>query len=245
LDGVVAVVTGASSGIGRATAVALGSEGATVALVARREEKLREVAHAVDEHGGKALLMGADVTDQHEAERAVTRTVDETGRLDILVNNAGVGYMAPVAESSVDQWQRMVDVNVMGMLHCTHAALPHLLRAGRGERGVADVVNISSVAGRYVRVGNSVYAATKHAVGAFSESLRQEVTARNVRVCVTEPGMVRTELTDGWADSPPFPNSDFRWLDADDIADSVTYVVTRPAHASVNEILVRPTHQER
>jgi NADP-dependent 3-hydroxy acid dehydrogenase YdfG len=246
LDGAVAMVTGASSGIGRATAVALGHEGATVALVARRVDKLRDTAQAVEQHGGRAVLVDADITVQHDAERAVARTVQQTSRLDVLVNNAGVGYMAPITESAVEEWQRMVEVNVMGMLYCTHAALPHLLDATEGDRGVADVVNISSVAGRVARVGNGVYSATKHAVGAFSESLRQEITGRHVRVCVVEPGMVHTELTeDRLRDSPSLPASDFRWMEADDVADSVSYAVTRPPRMSVNEMLVRPTEQER
>jgi NADP-dependent 3-hydroxy acid dehydrogenase YdfG len=245
LDGVVAMVTGASSGIGRATAVALGREGATVSLVARRVDKLRDAAGAVEQHGGRARLVEADITAPDQAADAVARTVREAGRLDVLVNNAGVGYMQPITESSVEHWRQMVDVNVMGMLYCTHAALPHLLEAAGGDRGVADVVNISSVAGRVARFGNSVYAATKHAVGAFSESLRQEVTARHVRVCVAEPGMVHTELTADRSNTAALPSSDFTWLDAEDVADAVGFAVTRPAHVSINEILVRPTEQER
>jgi NADP-dependent 3-hydroxy acid dehydrogenase YdfG len=239
------MVTGASSGIGRASAVALARQGATVAAVARRGEKLRDLADAIHADGGKAIVVEADVTDEEQARRAVTEVVEQTGQLDILLNNAGFGAMQPMAEANIADWQRMVDVNVMGVLHCTHAALPHLLAAAEGEQGVADVVTISSVAGRVTRVGNGVYAATKHAVGAFSDSLRQEVTGRGVRVGLVEPGMVRTELTESVSPTSPNPPENHEWLEAEDIADAVVYATSRPPRVSINEILVRPTGQQR
>jgi NADP-dependent 3-hydroxy acid dehydrogenase YdfG len=241
LDNSVAVITGASSGIGEQTAWALVDEGATVALVARRIEKLRELAAEIERKGGRALAIEADITDAGQVDAAIQQVVADAGGIDVLVNSAGMLYTGSAADAEVDQWQRMVDINVMGVLHCSHAALPHLLRSAEGSRGVADIVNISSVAARVVRPDNAVYAATKHAVNAFSESLRKEVTSRHVRVCVVEPGMVRTEMTNG----SDMARDEFVWLQPEDIADAVTYVVTRPKRVSVNEFLVRPTEQER
>src|SRR6202044_2800459 len=159
LEGTVALVTGASSGIGETTALALAEEGATVALVARRRDRLEALAERIGGNG-KALVIEADVTDQDQAEGAVARTVDELGRLDTLVNNAGVMLLGPIVGAPIEEWQRMVQLNLLGLLYCTHAALPHLLRAAEGDpRQVADVVNISSVAGRVSRQSNGVYSA--------------------------------------------------------------------------------------
>jgi NADP-dependent 3-hydroxy acid dehydrogenase YdfG len=249
LEGTVALVTGASSGIGEATAVALAEEGATIALVARRRDRLEALAERIG-GPGKALVIGADITDQAQAERAVARTVAECGRLDTLVNNAGVMLLGPIVGAPVEEWQRMVNLNVLGLLYCTHAALPHLLAAAEGEpRSVADVVNVSSVAGRVARLNSGVYNATKHGVGAFSESLRQEVTARHVRVTLIEPGAVATELAfhnrpeilEGMAQT--FGGIEI--MHAEDIAASIRYAVTQPRRVAVNEILIRPTEQER
>src|SRR6202167_5743851 len=194
LDGTVALVTGASSGIGEATAVALAEEGATVALVARRRDRLESLAERVG-GAGEALVIEADITDPAQAERAVATTVSELGRLDTLVNNAGVMLLGPIVDAPLEEWQRMVNLNVLGLLYCTHTALPHLLSAAEDEpRSVADIVNMSSTAGRIARLNSGVYNATKFAVGAFSESLRQEVTARHVRVTIIEPGATQTEL---------------------------------------------------
>jgi NADP-dependent 3-hydroxy acid dehydrogenase YdfG len=245
LDDTVALVTGASSGIGRATALALSAQGAKVALVARRGDRLREVAGRV---GNGALVIEADVTDPAQAERAVTQTVAEFGRLDTLVNNAGMMLLGPIENAPLDEWDRMVEINVKGLLYCAHAALPHLLAAAEDSpRKVADVVNISSVAGRTVRRGSGVYNLTKHGVGAFSESLRQEVTARHVRVSIIEPGAVDTELRTH--NRPEIQASmekrfaEVEIMQATDIANAIVYIVTRPWRMSINEILIRPTEQ--
>ena len=249
LEGTVALVTGASSGIGEATAAVLAEEGATVALVARRRDRLEALAERI---GGtsKALVIEADITDPGQAERAVATTVAELGRLDTLVNNAGVMLLGPIVDAPIEEWQRMVNLNVLGLLYCTHAALPHLLAAAESEpRSVADVVNVSSVAGRVARLNSGVYNATKHGVGAFSESLRQEVTGRHVRVTLIEPGATATELAfhnrpeilEGMAQQ--FGGIEI--MHAEDIAESIRYAVTQPRRVAVNEILVRPTEQER
>ncbi len=249
LKGTVVLVTGASSGIGEATAVALADEGATVALVARRRDRLEALAERIG-GAGKALVIEADITDQAQAENAIASTVAGLGRLDTLVNNAGVMLLGPIVGAPLEEWQRMVNLNVLGLLYCTHAALPHLLASAESEpRSVADVVNVSSVAGRVARLNSGVYNATKHGVGAFSESLRQEVTARHVRVTLIEPGAVATELAshnrpeilEGMAQT--FGGVEI--MRAEDIAESIRYAVTQPRRVAVNEILIRPTEQER
>jgi len=249
LDGTVALVTGASSGIGAATARALAADGAAVALVARRKDRLDDLAADIGAAGGRALVLETDVTDQQQAIDAVDRTVAELGRLDTVVNNAGVMLLGPIVDAPVEEWDRMVALNVQGLLYVAHAAVPHLLAAAEdGPRRVSDLVNISSVAGRVARLGSGVYSLTKHGVGAFSESLRQEVTGRHVRVSLVEPGAVSTELAshvrpEVWAQAAK-RFADIERLEADDIADAVTYIVTRPRHVAVNEMLVRPTEQE-
>jgi NADP-dependent 3-hydroxy acid dehydrogenase YdfG len=248
LDGTVALVTGASSGIGEATARALAAHGAAVALAARRKERLEGVAEAIRREGGTALVIQSDVTDEHEARRAVEQTVSALGRLDTLVNNAGVMLLGPAVGAPLEEWEQMVRLNVLGLLYCTHAALPHLLEAGEREpRHVADVVNISSVAGRFARNGNGVYSLTKFGVGAFSESVRQEVTKRYVRVSLVEPGATRTELSShNRPEILESIRSQFgQTMAPEDIADAITYIVTRPRDVMINEILIRPTEQER
>jgi len=248
LDGTVALVTGASSGIGAATATALAAQGAAVALAARRAERLEAVAAGITGKGGTALVLECDITDEQQATGAVERTVTELGRLDTLVNNAGVMLLGPVSGAPLPEWQQMVQLNVLGLLYCAHAALPHLLAAaGGGPRQVADMVNVSSVAGRAARTGNGVYSLTKHGVGAFSESLRQEVTRRYVRVSLVEPGATATELSShNRPEVLQAIRSQFgQTMDASDIADAITYIVTRPRHVAVNEMLIRPTEQER
>ena len=195
LKNTVALVTGASSGIGAAAARALAADGACVAIAARRRDRLEQLAAEIG--GGQSLVIDADLTEESGARRAVEQTVAQLGRLDILVNNAGVMLLGPIVDAPIDEWERMLRVNVEGLLHCTHAALPHLLRAAEdGPRRVADIVNISSTAGRTASSGTGVYNATKWAVNAFSESLRQEVTKRHVRVALVEPGAVTTELVE-------------------------------------------------
>ncbi len=248
LDGTVALVTGASSGIGAATARALAAQGAAVALVARRKERLEQLARQIGEQHGRALVLEIDVTDQAQAQSAVERTVSELGRLDIVINNAGVMLLGPVVGAPVEEWDRMVALNLQGLLYTAHAALPHLLKAAEDSpRQVADLVNVSSVAGRVPRMGSGVYNLTKFGVGAFSESLRQEVTARHVRVALVEPGVVATELQSHLrpeiAQQSMQRFAGVERLEAEDIADAIEYIVTRPRRVAVNEILIRPTEQ--
>jgi NADP-dependent 3-hydroxy acid dehydrogenase YdfG len=248
LNGTVTLVTGASSGIGAATATALAAQGAAVALAARRQDRLDSLAAAIRDQGGTALVLECDVTDEQQATDAVERTVAELGRLDTLINNAGVMLLGPVVGAPLSEWQRMVELNVLGLLYCAHAALPHLISAAEGgPRQVADIVNISSVAGRAARTGNGVYALTKFGVGAFSESLRQEITKRYVRVSLVEPGATATELAShNRPEVLEAIRSQFgQRMEAEDIADAITYIVTRPRHVAINEMLIRPTEQER
>ncbi len=249
LDGTVALVTGASSGIGEATAAALAAEGATVVATARRQDRLEALVERITAAGGSAVAVTLDVTDRDAVVAEVDRTVAEQGRLDIVINNAGVMLNGPVEGAPVDEWERMVDINVKGLLYVAHAALPHLLAAAEQEpRRVADLVNVSSVAGRIARVGSGVYNLTKHGVGAFSESLRQEVTERHVRVSLVEPGAVATELVGHQRDEvqAAFHRrfDGVEQLEAVDIAETITFVVTRPRRVAVNEVLVRPTEQQ-
>lgn len=249
LEGTVALVTGASSGIGEATARMLAARGAAVALVARRKDRLDGLAKELTQHGGDALAIECDVTDRAQAAAAVEQTVAGLGRLDTLVNNAGVMLLGPVVGAPLEEWERMVSLNIGGLLACAHAAVPHLLDAAESSpRRVSDMVNISSVAGRQTRVGSAVYNLTKHGVGAFSDSLRQEVTRRHLRVSLVEPGAVATELTDHLRpeirEQTKQRFADIERLEADDIAEAVTYIVTRPRRVAVNEILIRPTEQE-
>ena len=249
LDGTVAFVTGASSGIGEATAVALAGLGASVALVARRRDRLEELAGRLATDGATAHVIEADVTDRAQATKAIEETVATLGRLDTVINNAGVMLLGPAEHAPLEEWERMVDINVKGLLYCTKAAIPHLLQAADSEpRRVADLVNISSVAGRVARVGSSVYNLTKHGVGAFSESLRQEFARRHLRVSLIEPGAVATELASHnrtevlEAMSSRFAGVEL--MHAPDIAEAIAFVVTRPRRVAVNEVLIRPSEQE-
>jgi NADP-dependent 3-hydroxy acid dehydrogenase YdfG len=245
----VALVTGASSGIGEAAALALAAEGAAVALAARRKDRLDTLSATIRERGGTALVLDVDITDEAQARDTVERTVGELGRLDTLVNNAGVMLLGPATQAPLSEWQRMVELNVLGLLYCAHAALPHLLRAAADSpRQVADLVNISSVAGRVPRNGSGVYNLTKHGIGAFSESLRQEITRQHVRVSLVEPGATATELA---SHNRPEVQEQMKQrfaamqrLQAEDIADAISYIVTRPRHVAINEILIRPTEQD-
>jgi NADP-dependent 3-hydroxy acid dehydrogenase YdfG len=242
-------VTGASSGIGEATARTLAARGAKVALVARRADRLAKLASEIAGRGHTALAIEADITDQEQAIGVVERTVGDFGRLDVLVNNAGVMLLGPMAGAPTEEWDRMVDINVKGLLYMSHAAIPHLLEAaGDSPRKVTDIVNISSVAGRVASAGAGVYNLTKFGVGAVSESMRQELSRQHVRITIIEPGAVSTELVDHLRpEIRPHVASrfdDIKTLEAHDIADAIEYAVTRPAHVSVNEILIRPTHQK-
>jgi len=249
LQGTAVLVTGASSGIGEATALLFAQHGASVAIAARRKDRLDELAKKIEAAGGKAHAIEADVTRKDNAQKAVDETVAAFGRLDTLVNNAGVMLLGPIVDADPAEWDRMISLNVQGLLYCTNAALPHLLRAAESEpRRVADIVNISSVAGRVARAGSGVYNASKFAVGAFSESLRYEITKRHVRVSLVEPGAVVTELSSH--NRPEIREmiaqrfQSAERLQAEDIADAIAYIVTRARHIAINEILVRPTEQE-
>jgi len=245
LTGKVALVTGASSGIGEATAIALAAEGAAVGIAARRADRLDNLRDKLAADGARVATITLDVTDETACRAAVRQTVETLGGLDILVNNAGVMLLGPIVDAETEDWRRMINTNVLGLMYLTHAALPHLLAKGGG-----DIVNVSSVAGRVARLGSGVYNASKWAVNAFSESLRQEVTERGVRVVLIEPGAVATELTDhithaATREQTKKWTASLRQLQADDIARAVVYAVTQPAHVAINEILVRPTDQAR
>ncbi|MBB5158998.1 SDR family oxidoreductase [Saccharopolyspora phatthalungensis] len=246
LNGTTAVVTGASSGIGEATARALAAEGAAVALFARRRDRLDALVKEIDAApGGTGHVFEVDVTDADAVHTAIDHVAAELGGIDALVNNAGYGMWGPAREADLAEWHKMVDVNLNGVLATTHAALPHLTAAAQGPRGIADIITVSSVGGRKVLPGNNVYAATKHAVGAFSESLRQELAEHHVRVGLVEPGVVVTEMTTNARNNAPDARaaSALGVLQASDIADAVVYMLTRPRHAAISEMLIRPTEQ--
>jgi NADP-dependent 3-hydroxy acid dehydrogenase YdfG len=249
LKNTVALITGASSGIGAATASALAAHGAAIVLAARRTARIQEVAAKIRADGGTALALTADITQAEDAREIVAATVREFGRLDTLVNNAGTMLLGPALDAPLDEWERMVQLNLLGLMYCTHAALPALLEAAASSpRRVADLVNVSSVAGRFPRNGSSGYNATKFGVTGFSEAIRQEVTRRRVRVSVLEPGAVDTELVSH--NRPEIQSrhaerfADIRKMEATDIADTIAFVVTRPWYMSVNEVVLRPTEQD-
>jgi NADP-dependent 3-hydroxy acid dehydrogenase YdfG len=248
LTGTVALITGASSGIGAATARRLAADGAAVALIARRRDRLDDLARAIGAESGIALVIEADVTVPEQAAGAVERAVAEFGRLDTVVNNAGVMLLGPALDASIADWDQMVAVNIQGLLYVTHAALPHLVRGAQDSpRGVADVVNVSSTAGRLARPGSSVYNLTKFGMVAFSEALRQELLSHRVRVSVVEPGTVDTELaTHLRADiqqAARQQTESIEPLQPADIADTISYIVTRDRRVAVNEVLVRASEQ--
>jgi NADP-dependent 3-hydroxy acid dehydrogenase YdfG len=241
----IALVTGASSGIGEATALALAEQGAKVAIAARRQERLEQLAGKLAELGAEPLVLVADLASESEAQRIVKETEARYGRLDILINNAGVMYLEPVAEADLGRWRRMLELNVLSLIASTQAAL-----AGMRARREGHIVNISSVAGRIANPNAAAYAATKFGVGAFSESLRREVYKDNVRVSVIEPGFVDTELRDhigheAVRDALKATAHGMRQLQPEDIADAILFCVTRPDYVSINEVLMRPTDQER
>ncbi len=249
LTGKVALVTGASAGIGEATAVALAAAGAAVAIGARRTDRLESLAARLRADGGRVLSLQLDVTDESACREAVARTRSELGGLDILVNNAGLMKMGTIVGADTDEWRLMFSTNVFGMMYMTHAAV-----TGMVEQGSGDIVNVSSVAGRSATTGAGIYQSTKWAIGAFSESLRQEVTERGVRVSLVEPGAVATELSSEIRQREG-KNETEQWyadwlatvrsLQPEDVARAVVYVVSQPPHVAVNELLVRPTDQSR
>jgi NADP-dependent 3-hydroxy acid dehydrogenase YdfG len=248
LNGTVALVTGASSGIGEATAVALAEEGATVALLARRRNRLDALRRHIESTGGAALAVEADVSDQQQAAAAVATVVAELGRLDTVVNNAGLMLIGPAADADPADWDKMLSVNVAGLLYVTRASLPHLIAAAADSpRGVADVVNISSTSGRVARPGTAVYSLTKFGIGAFSEAIRQEVLGQRVRVSLVEPGTVQTEITEHLSPEDRAAmnkrTEGMQKLLPEDIAEAVAFVVTRDRRVAVNEILVRSAEQ--
>jgi NADP-dependent 3-hydroxy acid dehydrogenase YdfG len=242
LSGQVVAVTGASSGIGEATALACARAGAAVALAARRVERVQELAQRIAAAGGRAVAIGADVGEEEQAGEFVRRAHAELGRLDVLVNNAGVMLLGPIADAPTQEWRRMIHANVFGVLYCTHAALP-LMR----EQGAGHIVNVSSVAGRFARLGSGVYNLTKWGVGAFSESLRQEAVALGIRVTLIEPGAVATELV-GHNRPEVLEQMAKRFagvtpLTSEDIATAILYAIAQPPNVSVNELLIRPSGQ--
>jgi NADP-dependent 3-hydroxy acid dehydrogenase YdfG len=248
LSGTAALVTGASSGIGAATALRLAEDGASVALVARRKNRLEDLAAQIQRVGGTALVVEADLTDRLQAESAVEQAVERFGRLDVLVNNAGLMLLGPVVGADPDEWDRMIAINNQGLLYTTHAALPHLLQAAEnGPRNVADIVNISSIAGRVAWNGYGVYNMTKFGVNGFTEALRQEVTKRHVRVGSSNLAGVATELGSHNSGAVRDEIESFyqttKVLSAEDIADGVSYMVTRPRHTSIGELWITPTDQ--
>jgi NADP-dependent 3-hydroxy acid dehydrogenase YdfG len=243
LEGRVAAITGASSGIGEATARILSAAGATVALGARRRDRLEDLAGQLD---GPCSVHEVDITDEAQARGFVEGAASEHGGLHVLVNNAGLMLLGPVDGADCSEWRRMLEVNLWGLLICTHAALPLIARSGGG-----DIVNLSSVAGRRADAGAAVYNMTKFGVHAFSEALRQEALHAGVRVTVVAPGFVATELQ-GHNVNPMVRQTLERSreqigevLRAGDIADAILYAVTRPPHLCLNEVLVRPTKQSR
>ncbi len=248
LSGAVALVTGASSGIGAATAHRLAREGAAVALVARRGDRLAQVAAGIGNTGGHAVAVEADITEPERAYDVVQHALDRLGRLDILVNNAGVMLLNSALHTTVDDWDRMISLNVAALLHVTHAAVPHLIyAASTSPRQVADLVNVSSTAGRVARPGSSVYNLTKFGLNGLTESLRQELLSEHVRVSVIEPGTIETELVDHLSGAIQIAAcrqvDKIEALRPEDIADAISYIVTRDRRVAVNEVLVRAADQ--
>jgi NADP-dependent 3-hydroxy acid dehydrogenase YdfG len=244
LSGQVVAVTGASSGIGEATALACARAGAAVALAARRLERIEALAQRIVAGGGRAIAVQTDVGEESQARAFVQRAHSEFGRLDVLVNNAGVMLLGPIENAPTEEWRQMIHANVYGVLYCTHAALP-LMR----EQGSGHIVNVSSVAGRFARAGSGVYNLTKFGVGAFSESLRQEIAPAGLRVTLVEPGAVATELAGH--NRPEIRQviagifADVEPLRSEDIANAILYAISQPPNVAVNEVLVRPSQQVR
>jgi NADP-dependent 3-hydroxy acid dehydrogenase YdfG len=246
LDGRKILITGGSSGIGEATALAVAREGGSVAVGARRKERLDELVAKIEGDGGNAVAIEADISEESQAKALVEGAKEAMGGLDGLVNNAGVMLLGPLQGADPEEWRTMINVNCLGLLYCTHYALP-LIRDGGG----GDVVNVSSVAGRTAALGSGVYNMTKWGVVGFSESLRQEGAHIGVRVTCVEPGFVETELQ-GHNTNPmvierleQVREAAGEVLQADDIARAIVFAIGQPKHASINEILVRPSGEPR
>lgn len=242
LDGKVAVITGASSGIGEATAEALAAEGAIVVAAARREERLEDLKQRVEDTGTRVMTVQCDVTDEEQAHDLIRKANEEFGHVDILVNNAGVMPLSRIEKGLSDQWRQMFDVNVLGLLYVTDAAIQVMKRQGSGH-----IVNISSVAGRRSNPTTGVYSGTKYAVNAISEALRGELVEYGIRVTIVEPGAVATELTNHITDEEVLEGvkemANMEHLESEDIANAVAYAVTQPRRVNVNEILIMPIEQ--
>jgi len=247
----VAIVTGASSGIGEATAVSLADAGATVVAAARREERLNGLVKRIEESGGRAVAHRCDVTDREQVQQVADAATSQFGRIDILINNAGVMPVSAIAERRYDDWDRMLDVNVKGALYAIGAVLPTMLEQRSGH-----IVNVSSVAGRHIFPGNVVYCATKHALHVISEGLRSELASadppqKKIRVTTIAPGIVITELPEsstteaGRSQIREYYQSLEHPLLSEDIARAIRFAVESPEHVNVNEIVVRPTEQVR
>ena len=245
IKGKVVIITGASSGIGYATALALSKAGAKVAIGARRTDRLADLEKKIKENNGEVYSQKLDVTKKDECNSFVKNVLEKWNSVDILVNNAGLMPLSFVKNLKIDEWDQMIDVNIKGVLYCTGAVITHML-----EKQSGHIVNISSVAGRIIFPAGSVYCATKHAITAFSEGLREELSVRKkIRVTCIEPGVVSTELTNtitdeslqGFVDN----TKKMEALQAEDIANAILYAVEAPSHVNVNEILIRPTSQER
>lgn len=243
LEKKVAIVTGASSGIGEATALALAAEGAKVVIAARRGELLNTLAKGIEASGGSCLPIICDLTDETQAQNVVQKANADFGRVDILVNNAGVALFGNIDGADTSDWRRMIDINLLGVLYITHAALPIFKSQREGH-----IVNISSVAGRTARAGIGAYNLTKWGINGFSEALRQEVYEDKIRVTIIEPGMVDTEIDSHITDAIARERSTQKRqsivpLQSSDIAAAIVYALSQPQHVNVNEILIRPTEQ--
>lgn len=241
----VAIITGASSGIGYATALTLSKAGIRVAVGARRTERLQELEKQIIKNNGEILVQKTDVTRKSDCDSLVNTIVEKWGKVDILINNAGLMPLSYFKNGKVEEWEQMIDVNIKGVLYCTSAVVPYML-----EKKSGHIINISSVAGRIVFAGGSVYCATKHAIAALSEGLRKELSPTyNIRVTCIEPGAVETELLESITDESMTgfiqATKDMETLRSDDIANAILYAVQAPGHVNVNEILIRPTAQER
>ena len=245
IAGKVIIVTGASSGIGEASALQLGAGGATIVATARRDDRLRDLEARITAVGGTVLAFTTDITDEPQVRTMVQRTMERFARIDVLVNNAGVMHNAPISAAHTDDWRRMLDANVLGLAIATQAVLPMMRAQGGGH-----IVNISSVAGRVFSPSAAMYAATKAGVVGFSEALRKEVYKDRIRVTVVEPGVTATELPDHISDAATQAGfrdwmASMRPLQSEDIARAIVFAIAQPSHVGVNEIMIRPVDQER